>query len=156
MMPRKCWPWAERAVEKQLTDVKLVMCERSDNYQKWAEDHDDADDQSRRYLSVYFLRAPDGGPFGNWTKKMTEDVLRARPPHHAHLFVVCGGIVEHRGHDDVYVSEPMLNLPILVERPEDVFIGRLAREHHSLRHGPELETCCVFTRHGLELRACGD
>ena len=148
----KCLPWAELSVEKQLTGANLAMTARCENYQKWQEDLGNGE---TRELSVYFLRAPNGGPFGKWTRKMTEDVIRAKPPAHAQLFVVCGGLVEDRGHDNVYVSEPMLNLPPLVERPADVYTGRLMREHHSLRHGPELETCCVHTRHGAELRACG-
>lgn len=109
-----------------------------------------------RQLSVRFVRKPDGTAFGKWTKKDTDSVRSDGPPNHPQLFIVCGGgKIEDEGAGNIYVSGPHIHFPQMVSRPEGCFIGRLAHEHHTLRHGDTLECCTVMTSHGEELRACG-
>ena len=147
----KYLPWVERGVEAQLRKRGIRMIKHGPGYQKWEE----TANGERRFLSVFFMRSPEGGPFGDWKSKQTDEVVEAAIPKHPHLFVVVGGTVHDEGREDVYVSGPILKLPSLVEAPAGTHLGHLMREKHSLRHGPRLETCVVSTLRGTELRAVG-
>lgn len=158
--------WAERHVEQQLTSAGLQRTHHGKNYGKWVEHRDG----ETRYLSIFFKRADDGGPFPRtWTKKDTDAIFElfekvndeqgcpGKFPTHAHLFVVVGAEIEDAGRDRVYVSSPYLKLPQTTLRADDspVFINHLPREQHSLRHQPDLpgEMLVTSMNRGPELRS---
>jgi hypothetical protein len=158
--------WAERHIEAQLTASGLQRTHHGKNYGKWRE----IKDGETRYLSVFFKRADDGGPFPHaWTKRDTDAIFKVfeeaneknscpdKHPTHAHLFVVVGAEVEDCGRGRMYVSSPYLRLPQTTLRAPDsrYFINHLPREQHTLRHAPDVpgEMLVVSMNRGAELRS---